>query len=86
MWSTVFVEIISSSRCIDSREVTNPIYIAIIKGLADQGKSVAVFSSELEEVLGICDRVFLMYDGRIQAEIKNGTEVDIQHILEGVQH
>ena len=44
----------------------------IIKGLADEGRSVAVFSSELEEVLGICDRVFLLFDGVLKEEIANG--------------
>lgn len=53
----------------------------IITDLADQGNSVAVFSSELEEVLGICDRVFLMFDGQLQEEIMNGPDVDIAHIL-----
>ncbi len=53
----------------------------LIRDLANKGKSVCIFSSELEEVLGICDRVFLMFNGRIKAEIKNGAEVDIPHIL-----
>ena len=37
----------------------------IIRGLADAGTSVAVFSSELEEVLGICDRIFLLFAGSL---------------------
>lgn len=53
----------------------------IIKNLADQGNSVAVFSSELEEVLGICDRIFLLYDGSLEDEIYNGPNVDASHIL-----
>ncbi len=53
----------------------------IIKNLADEGNSVAVFSSELEEILGICDRVFLLYDGSLESEINNGPDVDITHIL-----
>lgn len=53
----------------------------IIKELADEGDAIAVFSSELEEVLGICDRVFLMFDGHLQEEITNGPDVDIAHIL-----
>lgn len=53
----------------------------IIKALADDGNAVAVFSSELEEVLGICDRIFLMFDGHLQEEIHNGPDVDIAHIL-----
>ncbi len=53
----------------------------IIRTLADQGNSIAVFSSELEEVLGICDRVFLLFDGALDGEIINGPEVDVAHIL-----
>ncbi|MEP1209848.1 MAG: sugar ABC transporter ATP-binding protein [Rhizobiaceae bacterium] len=53
----------------------------IIRNLADAGNSVAVFSSELEEVLGICDRIFLLYDGRLEAEVVNGTDVDASNIL-----
>ena len=53
----------------------------IIKNLADEGNSVAVFSSELEEVLGICDRIFLLFDGSLEEEIDNGANVDASHIL-----
>lgn len=56
----------------------------IIRDLADRGNSVAVFSSELEEVLGLCDRVFLLFDGALQDEIANGPEVDVAHILDVV--
>ena len=38
----------------------------IIRGLADAGNSIAVFSSELDEVLGICDRIFLLFSGRLR--------------------
>jgi ribose transport system ATP-binding protein len=53
----------------------------IIRNLADRGTSVAVFSSELEEVLGICDRIFLLFSGELKAEIANGPDVDVAHIL-----
>ncbi len=53
----------------------------IIRNLADEGNSVAVFSSELEEVLGICDRIFLLYAGSLDDEIINGANVDAGHIL-----
>lgn len=53
----------------------------VIRSLADGGTSVAVFSSELEEALGICDRVFLLYSGVLEEEIINGADVDIAHIL-----
>jgi len=53
----------------------------IIRNLAGEGKSVAVFSSELEEVLGICDRIFLLYSGSLKSEIINNADVDVSHIL-----
>jgi ribose transport system ATP-binding protein len=53
----------------------------IIRSLAGEGKSVAVFSSELEEVLGICDRIFLLYSGSLKSEIINNDDVDVSHIL-----
>ncbi|WIY25754.1 sugar ABC transporter ATP-binding protein [Parasedimentitalea psychrophila] len=53
----------------------------IIRSVADEGNSVAVFSSELEEVLGICDRIFLLFDGSLEAEVINGPDVDAAHIL-----
>jgi ribose transport system ATP-binding protein len=54
---------------------------SIIRELAEAGKSVAVFSSELEEVLGICDRIFLLYSGSLVEELDNGPDIDVGHIL-----
>ena len=36
----------------------------IITGSTAEGKSVIVISSELRELLAICDRILIMYDGR----------------------
>lgn len=41
----------------------------IINRLVDEGKSVIVISSELPEILGICDRVYIMNEGRIVGEL-----------------
>ena len=41
----------------------------IINDLVDQGAAVIVISSELPEILGVCDRVIVMRDGRITANI-----------------
>lgn len=38
---------------------------SIINQLADQGKAVLVISSELPELLGICDRIYTLAEGRI---------------------
>ncbi|MBM7331876.1 ABC transporter ATP-binding protein, partial [Agrobacterium sp. S2] len=37
----------------------------IINKLADSGKAVVVISSELPELLGICDRIYTLAFGRI---------------------
>lgn len=41
----------------------------IIQKLADEGKCVIVISSELPEILGITDRVYIMNEGRIVGEM-----------------
>ena len=41
----------------------------IINKLADSGKAVIVISSELPEVLGMADRVLVLCEGRITAEL-----------------
>ncbi len=41
----------------------------IINALADSGKGVVVISSEMPELLGLCDRICVMNDGRFVAEM-----------------
>jgi ABC-type sugar transport system ATPase subunit len=40
-----------------------------IKAFADQGNGVVVISSELPELIGICDRIFVMHKGQIRGEL-----------------
>ncbi len=47
------------------------IYNLIIE-LTEQGKSVIIVSSELQEILEICDVIHVMYDGRQIMETKRG--------------
>ena len=42
---------------------------SIINDLAAQGKAVLVISSELPELLGLCDRVYALSEGRITGEL-----------------
>jgi ABC-type sugar transport system ATPase subunit len=42
----------------------------LLSDLADQGKAVMVASSDDDEILGLCDRILVMYKGRIVAELK----------------
>ena len=44
----------------------------IINDLADQGKGVLVISSELPELLGICDRIYTLSVGHITGEVHRG--------------
>lgn len=41
----------------------------IINRLADEGKAILVISSELPELLGICDRIYALSEGRITGEV-----------------
>ncbi len=41
----------------------------IIEEMAANGKSVCLISSELPEILGMCDRIYTMNEGRITGEV-----------------
>ena len=44
----------------------------IINQLAAEGKGILMISSEMPELLGTCDRVYVMNEGRIVAELPKG--------------
>jgi putative multiple sugar transport system ATP-binding protein len=41
----------------------------IVNQMADQGKAVLIISSELPELLGVCDRIYAMSAGRITGQV-----------------
>jgi inositol transport system ATP-binding protein len=45
----------------------------IIAQLAEQGKTIIMVSSELEEILGLCDRVIVLYHGKISGEFERSS-------------
>ena len=55
----------------------------IINELAASGKSVLVISSELPEILGICDRVYVMNEGEIKGEmpVEEASQESIMRLL-----
>ena len=53
----------------------------IIRSLANEGKGVIVFSSELAEILQLCDRIVLMYEGAVRTTLDNGKQVDGDRIM-----
>ncbi|MGI6140888.1 MAG: sugar ABC transporter ATP-binding protein [Caldicoprobacterales bacterium] len=54
---------------------------SIVRQLADGGKSIMFLSSELPEILNLCDRIFLLFDGEIKAELINGPDIDSRKII-----
>ena len=54
----------------------------LIRELSQNGKSIIVFSSELPEVLNLCDRIILLYEGKIKKVIENGKQsIDQEAII-----
>jgi len=55
----------------------------IINKLADEGKGILVISSEMPELLGICDRIYVMNEGRIVGELA-GSEASQEKIMRSI--
>ncbi|MDR5904449.1 sugar ABC transporter ATP-binding protein [Franzmannia qiaohouensis] len=53
---------------------------ALMKELTARGVSIIMISSELPEILGLCDRAAVFYQGRIAAELQ-GDELNSQSIM-----
>ena len=53
---------------------------ALLRELADGGAAVLYYSTDYEELIGCCDRVLVMYDGRIVRELV-GDEIDERNII-----
>jgi ribose transport system ATP-binding protein len=54
---------------------------SLIRQLSNEGKSIMIFSSELPEVMNICDSIYLLYDGSLKAMLRNGCDIDSEKIL-----
>jgi len=52
----------------------------ILRDLARQGVGILVISSELPELIGVCDRVLVVREGRIAGEV-TGTEMNEDRIM-----
>lgn len=42
----------------------------VINSLAQKGKAVIMISSEMPEIIGMCDRVYVLSDGEIVGELQ----------------
>ena len=52
----------------------------LMRELADQGAAILFYSTDYDELIGCCDRVAIMYDGRIVRELK-GDELNETNIV-----
>jgi ribose transport system ATP-binding protein len=59
--------------------------VAITRELADEGKGVILISSELTEVLALCDRIVVLREGRVDAVVDRDelrTEPQLHHLVQ----
>ena len=53
----------------------------LISNLAKSGVAIRMISSEMPEILGMCDRIYVMHEGRIKSELSRG-EATQEKIME----
>lgn len=53
----------------------------LLRELANQGIGVIMISSELPEIIGMCDRVLVMHEGRL-CDIISGDQITEEHIIQ----
>jgi ribose transport system ATP-binding protein len=59
--------------------------VAMIRTLADDGKGVILISSELNEVLALCDRILVLREGQIAATVERSavrSEAALHHLVQ----
>jgi ribose transport system ATP-binding protein len=52
----------------------------LIRSLATEGKSIILVSSELPELLGVCDRILILKDGQVREEMDRRDIEDEDHL------
>lgn len=55
----------------------------IINRLVAEGKSILLISSEMPELLGMCDRIYVMTEGEISGELdrEHASQESIMHCI-----
>jgi ABC-type sugar transport system ATPase subunit len=61
---------------------------AVIRELADRGVAVVLVSTDLQEILGLSDQVYVMYSGRVTGRLDtaDATEASVMHLATGGGH
>ncbi|MGC5167130.1 multiple monosaccharide ABC transporter ATP-binding protein [Luteimicrobium sp. DT211] len=57
----------------------------LIQRLANSGKGVVVISSELPELMGLCDRIYTVFEGRVTGEVRgpDATQEELMRLMTG---
>jgi len=57
----------------------------VIRELADRGVAVVLVSTDLQEILGLSDQVYVMYSGRVTGRLDtaSATEASVMHLATG---
>ena len=58
---------------------------ALLREMADAGAAILFYSTDYDELIGMCDRVLIMYDGRIERELA-GDAIDERAIVAASLH
>ena len=53
----------------------------LLRTLCEQGIGIILVSSDLPEIIGMCDRVAVMYEGRMSGEL-SGSEITEEHVMQ----
>jgi ribose transport system ATP-binding protein len=48
-------------------------FYALLTELCDQGKTILFYSSDDDELIGLCDRILVLHDGAIRTELSGNT-------------
>ena len=70
----------SPTRGIDIK-VKQDIY-QLMDRMRKKGKSVIMISEEMAELIGMCDRILIMKDGKINAELMRDPDMDENKLIE----
>ena len=55
-------------------------FYALLTRLSESGKTIIFYSSDDEELIGLCDRVLVMYDGKIRTEL-SGNDLTKENLI-----
>ncbi len=69
----------SPTRGIDIKVKAN-IY-ALLEGMRKSGKAILIISEEIMELIGMCDRIYVMKDGKLNGELQRSPELTEQDLI-----